>query len=372
MTDDDDTPSLLQNGDRRVTDVRVREYSRVKLRPRSGKYPVEPVRGPARLKQLNISAALNLIFVILRENNGNTISKGIILVILTLLTLKHDLSLSVSTTTNNNTTTSTLGIMSNYAKATLIALPRIAMGVLFLAAAIKFYPEHNDKWFSGNIDTPAWLFGAGSVCYTIATCMDGYPHFQTKNVTKIAIFFVYLFAGLCVTVGSCWFLQGVQDRHSAPELGHGFYVGAGVLMMWAVLWDILLIMMGGPKITLVNGIAILAIVPGASLFTVATMYAYPRYLVRYNELYRDFGGYVPSQSAFEFSASLYVAASMFFILHAFAYLLTVKEMLDKAAGAEPVAKNADNESDDDTKEVAGGEAVPSAEVGMEAVDLEEA
>jgi hypothetical protein len=239
--------------------------------------------------------------------------------------------------------------MSNYAKATLIALPRVAMGVLFLAAAIKFYPEHNDKWFAGNIDVPAWLFGAGSWSYIIATFMDGFPHFRSKNFTKIAIFFVYLAAGLCVTVGSIWFLQDVQRRHSAPELGQGLYVSAGVLMLWAIHWDILFIMMEGKKISLANGIALLAIVPGAALFTVATMFAYPRYLVRYSEIYQF---RVPEQIAFEFAASLFCAASMFFILHAFAYLLTVKEMLDEASLGVDTNKHTSVGSDE-TKEVDG-------------------
>jgi hypothetical protein len=245
--------------------------------------------------------------------------------------------------------------MSNYAKASLIALPRVAMGVLFLAAAIKFYPEHNDKWFFGNIDVPAWLFGAGSWSYTIATCMDGFPHFQSKNYTKIAVFFVYLTAGLCVLIGSLWFLQSVQRRHNAPELGQGLYVSAGVLMMVAVLWDILLIMMSGKAISLLNCIALLAIVPGSALFTVATMFAYPRYLVRYQEEFIAFGGYVPEQTAVEFAASLFCAASMFFILHAFAYLLTVKEMLDAADLDVDTKKLTGEGSDDDTKEQAAGE-----------------
>jgi hypothetical protein len=249
--------------------------------------------------------------------------------------------------------------MSNYAKATLIALPRVAMGALFLAAAIKFYPERNDNWFAANIDVPAWLFGAGSWSYTIATFMDGFPHFQSKNYTKIAIFFVYLAAGLCVTIGSIWFLQDVQRRHSAPELGQGLYVSAGVLMLCAVLWDILLVMMEGKKISLANGIALLAIVPGAALFTVATMFAYPRYLVRYQEEYRAFGGYVPEQVAFEFAASLFCAASMFFILHSFAYLLTVKEMLDEASLAVDTKKDPSVGSDESNE--VGGEGVKTTE-----------
>jgi hypothetical protein len=263
--------------------------------------------------------------------------------------------------------------MSNYAKASLIALPRVAMGVLFLAAAIKFYPEHNDKWFAGNIDTPAWLFGAGSWSYIIATFMDGFPHFQSKNYTKIAIFFVYLAAGLCVTVGSIWFLQDVQRRHSAPELGQGLYVSAGVLMLWAIHWDILLIMMEGKKISLANGIAILAIVPGAALFTVATMFAYPRYLVRWSDIYQF---RVPEQIAFEFAASLFCAASMFFILHAFAYLLTVKEMLDEASLGGGVDTNNKSASvgSDDTKDV-GGDGMMMTEqeeapAGAENIDLD--
>jgi hypothetical protein len=242
--------------------------------------------------------------------------------------------------------------MSNYAKATLIALPRVAMGVLFLAAAIKFYPERNDKWFAGNIDVPAWLFGAGSWSYIIATFMDGFPHFQSKNYTKIAIFFVYLAAGLCVAIGSIWFLQDVQRRHSAPELGQGLYVSAGVIMLAAVHWDILLIMMEGKKISLANSIAVLAIIPGAALFTVATMFSYPRYLVRYQEEWAFVGGFVPEQVAFEFAASLFCAASMFFILHAFAYLFTAKEMLDEAALDVDTKKPASVGSDE-TKQVGG-------------------
>lgn len=237
--------------------------------------------------------------------------------------------------------------MSNYAKATLIALPRVAMGVLFLAAAIKFYPERNDDWFMANIDKSAWLFGAGSWSYTIATFMDGLPHFQSKNYTKIAIFFVYLVAGLCVAIGSCWFLQNVQERHRAPELGQGLYVSAGVLMLWAIHWDILLIMIDGKKLSLANSIAMLAIIPGAALFTVATMFSYPRYLVRYQEEFLVFGGYVPEQTAFEFAASLFVAASMFFILHSFAYLQTVKEMLDEAA----LGVDAEKPGSDETKQM---------------------
>jgi hypothetical protein len=101
------------------------------------------------------------------------------------------------------------------------------------------------------------------------------------------------------------------------------------------------------------------------------MFAYPRYLVRYSEIYQF---RVPEQIAFEFAASLFCAASMFFILHAFAYLLTVKEMLHEASLGVDTNKPTSVGSDE-TKEV-GGEGMMMTEheeaptVTASAVDLD--
>jgi hypothetical protein len=218
----------------------------------------------------------------------------------------------------------------NLPKAALIASPRVMMSLLFLSAAIKFYPEHNTKWMVGNIDKSAWLFGAASICYTIATVMDGIPHFLSANLVGMAIFFVYLVAGFCVLFGSIWFLQGVQDTHPNFECGQHLYVSAAVLMMFAVLCDLFLLLTQGKKISVANAIAVLAIVPGAACFLVATVYTYTDFLFPVSPV--D-GVPFPSQTAFEKSSACFVAASMFFIAHAFAYLITVNEILNAADAA---------------------------------------
>jgi hypothetical protein len=231
--------------------------------------------------------------------------------------------------------------------AIAISSPRIIMGFMFLAAAIKFFPSNNENWMTGDIDVSAWLFNTGSWFYFVATCMDGIQHFQTGNVVKIGIFFIYLLAGLCVTVGSCFFLQSVQRNFDdlPVDFANHWYIAGGSLMLAAVLFDLGILLNQGKKIISFQIIAILSIVAGAMFFTVATMFSYPKYLLRETgfpvavagQLFglppslSDITGTIyipfPSEEAFKLAANLFTTAAVFFCLHGITFFVAVNQIL---------------------------------------------
>jgi hypothetical protein len=249
----------------------------------------------------------------------------------------------------------------SWTKATLIALPRVAMGVLFLSASIMLFPERNDapiaatayqglqglsayvggpivrEWMVGSTDESAWLFEAGSWCFIIATLLDGIKPITERNMVKIMIMIVYLAAGACVAVGSFWFTEKSQRTFQEEDRGHHFFIAAGTLLLGGLCWDMGLLMYNGTKVIPAQIAAMLSLIPGSVLFLIATILVYPMYLITLRSSYlAAIPGFSPEirfadEAAVKKGAAFYTAASVFFIIHALSYLMAVGQILTAEA-----------------------------------------
>jgi len=245
--------------------------------------------------------------------------------------------------------------------AAMIALPRIIMGILFVAAALTLFPRNNsgcnmannpgllplgadpcllEDWQTLAIDRPAWLFEGASWMYLVACFIDFGNKFNTGDVNMVStfIFVSYVAAGVCVLVGAIWLLEDVRQDAKNDNVGQKCFIAAGSLMLFAVCCDISTYLAAGKKMTFSEIVAYMAVIPGASLFLIASTVVFPIYATRPEDLIGSllgaqagfplgFTASIPGKTSMDNAASLFLSAGVCFCIHAFAYMFAVAGQL---------------------------------------------